>query len=164
MPDAGPPAAPSPGAPSARAGSSAAPPTARPSAPPGGGSLTGPLTGRALARLLGTGLLGLVVGLVGTGVHRAQPPWGLLLALLCVLSAGVLARAWTGRAGLLAVALGVFAAVSLLGGPGPGGDVLVALEPIGIAWYVGALVVVVVAFLPKGWFADAPVAGGGEPR
>lgn len=104
-----------------------------------------------------------MVGVVGTGVHRAQPPWGLLLALLCVLSAGVLARAWTGRAGLLAVALGVFAAVSLLGGPGPGGDVLVALQPVGIAWYVGALVVVVVAFLPRRWFVDVPVASGGEP-
>lgn len=103
-----------------------------------------------------------MVGVVGTGVHRAQPPWGLLLALLCVLSAGVLARAWTGRAGLLAVGLGVFAAVSLLGGPGPGGDVLVALQPVGIAWYVGALVVVVVAFLPRRWFADTPVASDGD--
>lgn len=120
-------------------------------------------TGRVLARLLATGLLGIVVGLVGTGVHRAQPPWGLLLALLCVLSAGVLARAWTGRAGLLAVALGAFAAVSLLGGPGPGGDVLVALEPIGIVWYAGALVTLVVAFLPGRWFTDPPVTPGDAP-
>lgn len=120
-------------------------------------------TGRVLARLLGTGLLGIVVGVVGTSVHRAQPPWGLLLALLCVLSAGVLARAWTGRAGLLAVALGVFAAVSLLGGPGPGGDVLVALQPVGVVWYAGALVVVVVAFLPRRWFTDPPATPGDAP-
>nr|WP_297424659.1 hypothetical protein [uncultured Actinotalea sp.] len=120
------------------------------------GALDGLASGRGLARLLATGLLGLVVGVVGTSVHRVEPPWGLLLALACVLSAGVLARAWTGRAGLLALALGVFAAVSLLGGPGPGGDVLVALQPVGIAWYVGALVLVAVAFLPRRWFSDDP--------
>lgn len=133
------------------------PPSRTPeSTPPPTGALDGLLGGRGLARLLGTGLLGLVIGVVGTSVHRAQPPWGLLLALACVLSAGVLARAWTGRAGLLALALGVFAAVSLLGGPGPGGDVLVALQPVGIAWYVGAVVLVAVAFLPRRWFSDAP--------
>lgn len=120
------------------------------------------LTGRALARLLATGLLGAVVGVVGTSVHRTEPPWGLLLALLCVLSAGVLARAWTGWAGLLAVALGVFAAVSLLGGPGPGGDVLVALQPVGVAWYLGALAVLPVALLPRRWFSDRPRQG--RPR
>lgn len=114
------------------------------------------LTGRVLGRLLATGLLGLVVGVVGTGVHRTQPPWGVLLALLCVVSVGVLARAWTGRAGLLAVALGVFAAVSLLGGPGPGGDVLVALQPVGVVWYLGALAVLPVALLPRRWFSDEP--------
>lgn len=124
--------------------------------PPLTGALDGLLSGRGLARLLATGLLGLVVGVVGTSVHRAQPPWGLLLALACVSSAGVLARAWTGRAGLLALALGVFAAVSLLGGPGPGGDVLVALQPVGVAWYVSALVLVAVALLPRRWFSDTP--------
>ncbi|EYR63872.1 membrane protein [Actinotalea ferrariae CF5-4] len=126
-------------------------PDAGPPAPP-------LLSGRALLRLLGTGLLGLVVGVVGTSVHRAEPPWGLVLALLCVLSAGVLARAWTGWAGMLAVALGVFAAVSLLGGPGPGGDVLVALQPLGVVWYAGALTVALVALLPRRWFSDEPRA------
>ncbi len=116
------------------------------------------MTGRALGRLLATGLLGLVVGVVGTSVHRAQPPWGVLLALLCVVSAGVLARAWTGWTGMLALALGVFAAVSLLGGPGPGGDVLVALQPVGVVWYLGALAVLPVALLPRRWFSDDPRA------
>ncbi|MBC7290252.1 MAG: hypothetical protein H5T83_02800 [Actinotalea sp.] len=117
-----------------------------------------PLTGKAIGRLVATGALGAVVGVVGTGVHRAQAPWGLLLALLCVVSAAVLARAWTGWGGLLALALGVFAAVSLLGASGPGGDVLVALQPVGLVWYLGALAVVPVALLPRRWFADEPLA------
>jgi hypothetical protein len=132
-------------------------PDAGPAPDPAPGTTAVPLlTGRAIGRVLATGLLGLVVGVVGTSVHRAQPPWGLLLALACVLSVGVLARAWTGWVGLLAVALGVFAAVSLLGGPGPGGDVLVALQPVGVVWYVGALAVLPVALLPRRWFADEP--------
>lgn len=112
------------------------------------------LTGRVLARLAAVLLLGAVVGLVGTGIHRAAQPWGLVLALLLVVSAGVLARAWTGAAGLLALALGVFAVVSLMGGPGPGGDVVIALQPVGVAWYLGALAVVPVAMLPRRWFSD----------
>lgn len=117
------------------------------------------LTGRVLGRLLATGLLGVVIGVVGTGIHRVSPPWGLLLALVTVLVAGVVARAWTGGAGVLALALGVLAVVGLLGGPGPGGDVLVAREPVGVAWYLGTLVVVLVALLPRRWFADRVIDG-----
>jgi hypothetical protein len=119
------------------------------------------LTGRVLARLLSVGVLGGVVGVVGTGIHRLAPPWGIALALLTVFAAAVLARAWAGGAGLLALALGVFAVVGLLGGPGPGGDVIVALQPVGIAWYLGALVVVLAGLLPRRWFSDVPPAHPG---
>lgn len=114
------------------------------------------LTGRTLARYLGAGLLGVVVGVVGTGVHRAERPWGLVLALLTVVVAAVLVRAWTGGAGLLALGLGVVTVVGLLGGPGPGGDVVVALDPYGVVWYAGAVLVAVAAVLPRRWFSDRP--------
>lgn len=115
------------------------------------------LTGRVLLRAAALLCLGAAVGLVGTGVHRAAQPWGLVLALTTVLSAGVLARAWNGGVGLLALALGIFAVVGLLGGPGPGGDVVIALQPVGVLWYLGGFAVVPAAVLPRRWFRDEPV-------
>lgn len=116
-----------------------------------------PLTGRDVGRHLGLFLIGLGVGVVGTGIHRYSAPWGLLLAVATVLSAGVLARAWTGWSGMLVVALGVFTTVAVLAGPGPGGDVLVARDALGILWYAGAAVVAVAAALPRSWFRDREI-------
>jgi hypothetical protein len=109
--------------------------------------------GRQLALLL----VGLGVGVVGTGIHRYSAPWGLLLAVATVVSAGVLARAWTGWVGMLVVALGVFSAVAVLAGRGPGGDVLVARDLLGILWYAGAAAVAVSAVLPRSWFRDREI-------
>jgi len=115
------------------------------------------LSGRVVARWLGAALLGAVIGVVGTGVHRSTPPWGLLLALGTVLAGGVLARAWTGWSGMFALAMGVATAVAVLGQSGPGGDVLIAAEPIGYVWYGGALVVALAGALPARWFSTRPV-------
>ncbi|WP_152605531.1 DUF6113 family protein [Cellulomonas carbonis] len=113
-----------------------------------------PLTARALARPFGAFLLGVVVGVAGTGVHRWQQPWGLVLALAAVVAAGVLVRAWTGWVGMLALALGVFGVVSLLGQSGPGGDVVVAAQPVGYAWYLGGLAVALAGLAPRRWFGE----------
>ncbi|MCL3862591.1 DUF6113 family protein [Actinotalea sp. K2] len=114
-----------------------------------------PLSGRVLARWAGALLVGLVVGVVGTAVHRAMVPWGLVLALATVLSAAVLARAWSGLAGVLAVAAGTFLAVQLMGGRGPGGDVLIPAQSLSVIWAYGHLgLYAVAAFAPRGWFVD----------
>lgn len=115
--------------------------------------------GRTLGRLAATLLVGVVVGLIGTVVHRWDQPWGLVLALGAVLASGVLARAWAGWAGMLLVGLGVVTTVAVLAVRGPGGDVLVAAEPVGYVWYAGALVVLLAGLAPRRWFSDRPVTG-----
>jgi len=120
-----------------------------------------------MGRLVGRGavcaVLGVIVGVVGTVAHRAQLlgldlPLGLVLALLAVLAAGVLSRAWGGLAGLLGYGIGWVAVVQLLAIEGPGGDVLVPGQAVGYVWIYGGLVVVAVAaFLPRTWFSDRPV-------
>lgn len=103
--------------------------------------------------------MGAVVGLVGTGIHRSAQPFGLGLALLTVLVAAVLARAWAGWLGMISLGLGLVTLVGLLALRGPGGDVLIAAEPIGYAWYGGALVIALAGLVPAGWFSDRPVGG-----
>ena len=117
------------------------------------------LSGRMLARSAAMVALGLLVGVVGTGVHRSQPPFGVGLALLAVLAAAVVARAWAGWLGVLGFGLGVVTTVGVLGSRGPGGDVLVAADAVGYTWYAGALLVMVAALLPGRWFSDRPLEG-----
>ncbi|NCT91135.1 hypothetical protein GXB85_09255 [Cellulomonas sp. APG4] len=120
-----------------------------------------PIRPRDVARHLGLLALGVLVSLVGTGVHRASPPWGLVLALLVVVAAGVLARAWVGWTGLLTVGLAVVTTVAVLASRGPGGDVLVALDALGVVWYCGGAAVGVAAVLPRRWFLDTAVGATG---
>jgi hypothetical protein len=123
--------------------------------------------GRLVARGLVCALIGVIVGLVGTVAHRATPlgialpggfGLGFVLALITVLAAGILSRAWGGMAGLLGYGIGWVVVVQLLSLQGPGGDVLVPSQPVGYAWIYGGLVVVAaVAFLPRSWFSERPV-------
>ncbi|NTW39706.1 MAG: hypothetical protein HGA44_07430 [Cellulomonadaceae bacterium] len=115
------------------------------------------LSGRVVARWLGAGAVGVVIGLVGTAVHRYSQPWGLVLALATVLVGGVLVRAWTGWVGMLALAMGVATTVAVLGGRGPGGDTLIPAEVVGYVWYCGAAVVALAGLAPARWFSDRPV-------
>ena len=109
---------------------------------------------RVLARWAASLLLGVVIGVVGTGVHRLSPPWGLVIALGLVLVGGVVARAWSGGVGMLAVALGVATATAVLGARGPGGDVLVVADVLGYIWYAGGLMVALALLLPRSWFSE----------
>lgn len=121
-----------------------------------------PGRGAAVARLVGCLLLGVVVGIVGTGVHRASQPWGLVLALGTVVSAGVLARAWARGGGVSALAVGLAATVLAMAYVRPGEDVLVADETVGYVWLAAPLVLVaVVLALPRRMFGERPL---GRPR
>lgn len=101
-------------------------------------------------------LLGLVVASVGTVMHRALPPWGLVLGLFVVLSAAVFARAWEGLTGSVAFAGAWFLTVLVLWQVGPGGDILVPdLGPWGTIWILGGAVASgLPALAPSRWFSD----------
>ena len=114
-----------------------------------------PLTATAMGRALGALALGIVVGTVGTVVHRAYEPWGLVGALVLVLSAAVTARAWSGWVTWVAFLGGLFLAVQVLAQQGPGGDVLVPAGTLGWAWVIGSMATAVaVALLPRRLFVD----------
>lgn len=112
-------------------------------------------------------LVGLVIGLLGTVVHRGSGAvgpldvswWGVALAIVTVAVVGVTVRAWIGLAGLLAYGVGVVVAVQVLATSGPGGDVLVPAEQaIGFVWIAGSAAgVVAAALMPRRWFRDAAV-------
>jgi len=110
--------------------------------------------GRVGARLLGCLALGVAVGVVGTGVHRLNPPLGILLAYLTVASSAVLARAWVGARGMLALAAGLLATVGAMTFVRPGDDVIIADQAVGWAWLAGVLVVGLVGLLPRRMFDD----------
>lgn len=115
---------------------------------------------------LGAFALGVVVGAVGTVMHRWSRPWGVVVCLVLVLAAGVAARAWGGRRAWTGYAVAMTATIWLLSTEGPGGDVLVpAGQGIGWVWLIGAPVVaVVVALLPAALFDDRlrPARGAGS--
>ncbi|GEN79634.1 hypothetical protein [Actinotalea fermentans] len=114
--------------------------------------------------VLGSVALGLVVGVVGTGVHRANDPWGLVLAYGTVLAAAVLTRAWGRARAMVAYTLALAAMVLAMGFVRPGGDVLITDEGIGYAWLAAPALVLVVAVLPARWFSDQPRVGRRDPE
>jgi len=113
---------------------------------------------RSAARALLAVVLGAVIGVLGTVAHRTQwddLPVGVVLALAITLSTAVLCRAWAGVGPLLAAGVGWVVAVQVLSVAGPGGDVLVPAQAVGLVWTYGGLAMfAVAAFLPRSWFAD----------
>lgn len=120
---------------------------------------------RRLGRWAGATALGVVIGAVGTVLHRSSVPWGVTLCLAVVLTSAVLVRAWTGLGPVVGYAAGWFAIVQAMSLAGPGGDVLVpAGDDLGYVWGLGGMVMIgVAAFLPGRWFRDAPPADDAGP-
>ncbi|PYF96811.1 N-acetylglucosaminyl deacetylase, LmbE family [Georgenia satyanarayanai] len=132
----------------------------------GGAAEPAPRRG-VLGRLVTTGgtvgvlvslLAGLVMGALGTVVHRftlEDLPVGIVLGLAGVLAAAVAARAIAGGGGLLLAALAVVGTTQAMAFLRPGGDVLVTNEAISYAWLFGApIACVTAALLPARWFGD----------
>ncbi len=115
-----------------------------------------PPTAATLWRAAASAGLGVVAGTLGTVMHRAVPPWGLVLCVLLVLVVTLTTRAWAGWYGFVACAGGVFLAVQVLAGRGPGGDVLVPAGDLwGWGWVLGAVIATVaVALVPRRWVQD----------
>ncbi len=133
------------------------------------GSLTDVLriSSVVVTRVVGSFVLGAVVGVLGTVLHRSVPPWGLVLCLFLVLAGAVTVRAWGGLIALLAYAVAWGGVVFLLSMRGPGGDVLIpggtaSWTILGQIWILGAwLPIAAAAFLPSRWFRDAPPQASG---
>lgn len=125
---------------------------------------TSPARSNLLWQVLGSVVLGVAVGVVGTGVHRANAPWGLVLAYLTVVSAAVLARAWGRGRTVAAYALGLAGMVLAMAFLRPGDDVLVTDEAIGYAWIAAPVLVVAVVLLPARLFADRPMVRRRDPE
>ena len=103
-------------------------------------------------------VLGVVVGAVGTVVHRADAPWGLVGALALVACAAVTARAYGGWLAWGGYAAGLFVTVQALAGTGPGGDQLVPADGArGWVWVLGSAgLALAVTALPRRLFDDRP--------
>ena len=111
-----------------------------------------------LGKTVLTVVVGFIVGVIGTTMHRSVQPWGLVLGLLLVLTAASTARAFGGLVTWVGFVVGLGVTVLVLSQEGPGGDILMPSGPkIGLVWIVGSLVVAVAAMLlPRSWFSDTP--------
>lgn len=108
-------------------------------------------------------VVGAVAGIVGTFVHRSVAPWGLVLALVLVLSATVTMRSAAGFSGLVGCFMGWFVVVQIMSYTGPGGDVVVPATSFeyhgyaGMVWLIGgAIAILLVAFAPRRWVERSP--------
>lgn len=118
--------------------------------------------GRTPGALVAVVVLGVVVAVAGTLVHRWDAegwPAGLLLALVTAALAAVAARAGAGAAGVVLLGLAAVVTSQTMAFVSPGGDVLVTDEVIGYAWLLGLpLSTVVAAVTPRRWYSGEPAA------
>lgn len=114
---------------------------------------------RTVARIVALLLGGALVATAGVGAHRALGYWGLALAILCVATAGVFARAWGRWAGYLAYAAGWFVMTMVYAQRGSGNSVLIAGDAYGYGWLLGGSVVIsALAFIPRSLLEGRDVA------
>ena len=118
------------------------------------------LSAGALGTAALTLLLGVVVGTLGTVMHRSIPPWGVVACLALAFTAALTSRAFAGLLALGGYAVGLVGSVQLLVQRGPGGDVLVPDgQAVGWVWVLGSIAVtVLVGLLPHRFFDDRPRA------
>jgi len=101
-------------------------------------------------------VLGVLIGAIGTALHRQWLPWILILSIVAVLSAAIMVRAWIGLSGVAAFGAGVLVVIMVLSLSGPGGDVLLPAGDtayLSYVWMAGSLLAVGAAcFTPRRWF------------
>jgi uncharacterized protein DUF6113 len=117
-------------------------------------------TAGTVGSTVGALLLGVLVGTLGTVLHRSIQPWGVVICLTLAVVAAVTVRAWSGFVALAGYALGLVGTVVILTRSGPGGDTLVPDgQAIGWVWLFGsAAAALLAALLPRGLFDDRPRA------
>jgi len=120
--------------------------------------------GRLVGTVVASALLGGLVAALGTVVHRQWAPWMLVAALVATLSAGLWMRSWRGVPAVCGFVVGWGVVSQVLAAGGPGGNVLVAAQPVGYVWIYGGVVAALAPLvLPARWFvprAAAPRVGG----
>ena len=125
----------------------------------------------AVKNCLFSAVFGVVIGAVGTAVHRggivSSFAWGIVLALALVLASGYVARGKWGRLGSVIFGTALMTIVQVLAMVGPGGDYLIlgAAVPgtpefagiVGTVWMYGsAAISVIYMLLPARIFALSP--------
>ncbi len=117
-----------------------------------------PIGPRQLVSAAAAFVLGLLAGAIGTVVHGAATPWGLVGGLVLVLVAAVTCRAWAGWFAWSGFAGGLYLAVVVLAQTGPGGDVLVPSDDRWAwGWVLGAAgALALAAAAPRRLFDDTP--------
>lgn len=104
---------------------------------------------------ISAGLFGVLVALLGTAVHRAYDPFGVVLAIVAVFISATMVRAWLGLVGV-----GIFGGLFLvlmqiLAMEGPGGDILMPADYLTYVWLAGGILAVGAAcFTPRKWFSE----------
>ncbi|GMA30579.1 PIG-L family deacetylase [Litorihabitans aurantiacus] len=113
---------------------------------------TRPTPGR-VAAVIACLLLGVLVGVAATVVHRwrvGDVPLGMVLAVATVLVGALAARSWTRGPGLAGFAVGTIGVIQAMAFVVTGGDVLVPGDTLGTVWLlVSVLAIGVAAFLPE---------------
>ncbi|MBO3086457.1 hypothetical protein [Cellulomonas fengjieae] len=117
-----------------------------------------PLTAGVLGKAALALVLGVVVGALGTVMHRSMPPWGMVVCLALAFAAALTTRAWAGWFTLVGYTGGLVLSMQVLATRGPGGDILVPDgQAIGWAWVLGAVAVTaLVGVLPRRLFQERP--------
>lgn len=100
-------------------------------------------------------VLGVIVGALGTALHRTAPPLGLILALIATASVVVAMRSLMGWTGLLSSVIGWAVTVQFLALGRKAGDVLIAGDGLGYGWLLGGILCLFVGLLlPISLFND----------
>lgn len=113
--------------------------------------------------VIGLGVLGVVIGALGSTVHRLHHEifgnWiavGIFLAFAATAAGSLFARALADWAGVFAYAAGWLIAVLALSVGGPGYNVVIAADVLGYVWsYVGVFIAIWAVAAPRKWLRES---------
>lgn len=100
-------------------------------------------------------VLGVLVGALGTALHRSAPPLGLILGIVATASLAVAMRSFMGWTGLFSSLVGWAVTVQFLALERKTGDILIAGDGLGYGWLLGGILALFVGLLlPVTLFSD----------